>query len=93
MPTRERTGISLKAAAFDRARHVCAFFNSAAEQYEVLTPFVREGLQAGEKAFYIVNPLLKSEHRARLAVFGICGRGREARPAGDSRLGGRVPAR
>ncbi len=71
MPTRERSRISLKAAAFDRARHVCAFFNSAAEQYEVLTPFVQEGLLAGEKASYIVDPDLRSEHRARLAAFGI----------------------
>lgn len=71
MPTRDRPGISLKAAAFDRARHVCAFFNSAAEQYEVLTPFVREGLQAGERAFYIVDPRLKSEHRAHLSAFGV----------------------
>jgi hypothetical protein len=71
MPARERTGLSLKSAAFNRARHVCAFFGSPEEQYEVLTPFMQEGLQAGEKAFYIVDPQLHANHRARLAASGV----------------------
>ena len=29
----------------DRSRHICAFFNSAEEEYRVLMPFIREGIE------------------------------------------------
>jgi len=31
--------------------HVCAFFNGRDEEYEVLLPFVRDGLERGEKSY------------------------------------------
>lgn len=71
MPIRERAGLSLSSAPFERARHVCAFFSSPKEQYEVLTPFMREGLDAGDKAFYIIDPTLHIDHRAQLSASGI----------------------
>src|SRR6266850_6144820 len=52
-------------------RHVCAFFHSADEEYGALLPFIKEGFERGEKAFHIVDPMLRTEHRARLASAGI----------------------
>jgi hypothetical protein len=52
-------------------RHVCAFFHSADEEYRVLLPFIREGIERGEKAFHIVDPRLKDDHFRRLRDAGI----------------------
>ena len=57
--------------ALGRHRHLCAFFNSQEEQYEFLLPFVREGLEQGERGFHIVDPARIDEHRAQLATSGI----------------------
>ncbi len=52
-------------------RHVCAFFHSSDEEYRVLLPFIKEGFECGEKAFHIVDPMLREEHLQRLASAGI----------------------
>jgi hypothetical protein len=52
-------------------RHICAFFHSPDEEYRVLLPFIREGIERGEKAFHIVDPRLRSDHFRRLRDAGI----------------------
>ena len=52
-------------------RHVCAFFHSPDEEYRALLPFIKEGFERGEKAFHIVDPTRRAEHRLRLASAGI----------------------
>lgn len=52
-------------------RHVCAFFGNRTEEYEVLTPFIRDGIDRGERAFHIVDPTLREDHRRRLEDAGI----------------------
>jgi len=54
-----------------RQRHVCAFFNTRDEGYRILLPFVKEGLERGEKAIQIVDPALRNDHLARLIDVGI----------------------
>lgn len=54
----------------DRA-HICAFFNSEEEAYRVLLPFVKEGLEMGEKAFHTVDPRRREEHIHWLTSAGI----------------------
>jgi hypothetical protein len=51
--------------------HVCAFFNSREEEYGVLGPFFKEGLEWGEKSVHIVDPALQKDHLARLHACGI----------------------
>ena len=51
--------------------HVCAFFNSRDEEYEVLSPFFKEGIDQGEKNLHIVNPDHASDHRVRLGEAGV----------------------
>jgi hypothetical protein len=63
--------IRFAGSVLDAQRHVCAFFHSEAEEYGVLLPFIKEGFERGEKAFHIVDPRLRAEHRLRLASAGI----------------------
>ena len=58
-------------ATLGTERHICAFFNSADEEYRVLLPFIREGFERGEKAFHIVDPRLMEDHFHRLRETGI----------------------
>jgi len=53
------------------ARHVCAFFNSADEEYRVLMPFIKDGFACGHKAVHVVNPGAGDDHLERLTAAGI----------------------
>jgi hypothetical protein len=63
--------IHFAGAVLDQSRHVCAFFESPEAEYRVTFPFVKEGLDRGEKAFHIVNPAERGAFVARLADAGI----------------------
>lgn len=51
--------------------HVCAFFDSREQEYDVLIPFFREALDQGEKSIHILDPATLAEHRNRLTAGGI----------------------
>lgn len=51
--------------------HVCAFFDSREQEYDVLIPFFREALDQGEKSIHILDPATLTEHRNRLTSGGI----------------------
>jgi hypothetical protein len=63
--------IRFAGSVLDAQRHVCAFFHNPDEEYRVLLPFIKDGFERGEKAFHIVDPKLRAEHRQRLASAGI----------------------
>src|SRR5689334_1706263 len=63
--------ISLAGSALGDTRHVCAFFNSDEEEYQVLLPFMKDGFDCGDKAIHVVNPDQRDEHLQRLAAAGI----------------------
>jgi hypothetical protein len=46
--------------------HACAFVTSPHEEREVIDPFFIEGMKRGEKAVYIVDPIQRDAHEARL---------------------------
>ncbi len=52
-------------------RHICAFFKSHDDQYRVLLPFIKDGLDCGEKAVHILNPIRREEHVRQLRSAGI----------------------
>jgi hypothetical protein len=52
-------------------RHICAFFNSRDEEYRVTLPYIREGIEHGDKAFHIVDPTERDEHLDRLGAVGL----------------------
>jgi hypothetical protein len=51
--------------------HICAFFHSIGEEHRVLRPFIKDGLEAGDKSFHIVDPHLRDDHLKRLGEAGI----------------------
>jgi hypothetical protein len=52
-------------------RHICAFFHSKEEEYATLRDFIKEGLEAGEKGFHIVDANHCDTHRQQLKQDGI----------------------
>jgi len=52
-------------------RHVCAFFSSRQEEYDTLLPFVRDGLERGERAFHILSSRNREDHLEQLRSAGI----------------------
>jgi hypothetical protein len=70
-PSESDQPIRLAGSVLGRHRHVCAFFNSADEEYRVMLPFIKDGFERGEKAFHIVDPTLRAEHLRRLESAGI----------------------
>src|SRR5690348_5713464 len=71
MHTTAAPPIRFAGGTLDRYRHVCAFFDSFDEELRVLGPFVREGLERGEKAFHIVDPIMTETYREGLSAAGI----------------------
>jgi hypothetical protein len=63
--------IHFAGGTLDKYRHVCAFFDSFDEEAKVLLPFVKDGLERGEKAFHIVDPDLKQDYTIRLQAEGV----------------------
>jgi hypothetical protein len=63
--------IRLGGAKLEHHRHICAFFHSQDEEYSLMLPFIKEGIERGEKAFHIVDPELLADHRRRLGEAGI----------------------
>jgi hypothetical protein len=63
--------VRLAGAALYESRHVCAFFRTPDEMYEVLMPFILDGFAAGERAFHIVDPDLRGQHVERIATAGV----------------------
>jgi hypothetical protein len=63
--------IPFAGAQLRETRHVCAFFNSADEEYRVLLPFIKDGFACGDKAVHVVKPADRDDHLRRLAAAGI----------------------
>ena len=63
--------ISLAGSRLGQPRHVCAFFNSAEEEYRVLLPFIKDGFECGDKAIHVISPDQHRDHLQRLAGIGI----------------------
>jgi len=63
--------IFLAGSQLGEIRHVCAFFNSDEEEYRVLLPFIKDGLNSGDKAVHVLNPEQRQDHLQRLAAAGI----------------------
>jgi hypothetical protein len=66
-----RKSVRLFGENLEKGMHICTFFRTSAERYRVLMPFIREGMEQGDRAFHIVNPSLRNEHTQRIAEAGI----------------------
>jgi hypothetical protein len=63
--------IRLAGSELGAKRHICGFFRTPEEEYQLLLPFIKEGFVRGEKAFHVVNPALRDAHVRRLQSAGI----------------------
>ena len=63
--------VCLSGMALGSHPHVCAFFRDQDEEYQVLIPFIVEGIRRSEKAFHTVNPRSLATHLERLKAAGI----------------------
>jgi hypothetical protein len=63
--------VRLAGSVLNRSCHVCAFFHSKEEEYEVLMPFIKEGMERGDHAFHIVDAKHRGAHLQRLEQEGI----------------------
>ena len=70
--------VRLADSELDRSRHVCAFFHTRDEEYRVLTPYIKEGFEQGDRAFHIVDAEHRSAHLRTLSESGIDVAGAEA---------------
>jgi len=70
MATSDRK-INFGGTVINGSRHFCAFFHNKDEELRTLLPFIREGLDAGEKAIHVVNAEMGGEYRARLTAGGL----------------------
>src|ERR1700738_1773941 len=67
----ESRSVNFAGGSLAGQRHICAFFNSADEEYRVLRSFYKDGFDRGDKSFHLVNPELREEHLKRLTEAGI----------------------
>ena len=70
-PSEGNQPIQLAGSALGDYRHVCAFFSSPQEEYDTLLPFVRDGLERGERAYHVLSSLYREEHLEQLRSAGI----------------------
>jgi hypothetical protein len=54
-----------------RPGHICAFFDSREEEYEVLLPYLREGVDKGEKIVNVLDAARVEDHGRRLRDAGM----------------------
>jgi len=70
MPESKRT-VQLARSTVQSSCHACAFFHSGDEEYEVLLPFVQDGLDSGDRSFHIVDKENRPERLTRLEQSGV----------------------
>ena len=66
-----RKPVRLFGETLNEGMHICTFFRTSDERYRVLMPFIREGMEQGDRALHVVNPSLRSEHAQRITEAGI----------------------
>ena len=63
--------VTLCGRALHEPGHICAFFNSRNQEYDILAPYFQEGIELGEEVINIVDADRSKDHVQRLAVHGI----------------------
>jgi len=58
--------VRLAGSTMGPENHICAFFPTRDEEYELLLPFISEGFAQGDRAVHIVDPALRADHLQRL---------------------------
>jgi MEDS: MEthanogen/methylotroph, DcmR Sensory domain len=70
-PHPSKAPIAFAGSELRSAGHICGFFRNAEEEYQLLLPFIKEGIERGEKVFHVVDPKLRKDCVRRLESVGI----------------------
>ena len=63
--------VTLCGRALEEPGHICAFFDSRVEEYDILAPYYREGIELDEEVITIVDAEREKDHRTRIQAHGI----------------------
>jgi hypothetical protein len=63
--------VTLCGKSLGRPGHLCAFFDSRQQEYDVLTPYYIEGLAEGEEVVTIVDAHRHNDHCAQMSARGV----------------------
>lgn len=63
--------VTFAGGVLDRHRHVCAFSNGSTEAELVLDPFIRQGIERGDRVVYLVDPAESGGPVDRLRQLGF----------------------
>jgi len=67
----KQTPFSVCGESFSAPMHICGFFDSREQQYEVILPYIKEGLDNNEKVINILEENRHTEHCGCLSGHGI----------------------
>ncbi|RED26909.1 DcmR-like sensory protein [Flavobacterium cutihirudinis] len=67
----KQTSFSVCGESLSAPMHICGFFDSREQQYEVIIPYILEGLEVNDKVINILEGNRHSEHCRCLADNGI----------------------
>jgi hypothetical protein len=73
MNVRSEQPIHLAGVNLGKHRHVCAFFQTQDQEDKVIVPFLKEGIDRGEKAFCVVDHKMRKHVLQKLSLAGIEG--------------------
>lgn len=62
--------ITFAGGVLDRYRHVCAFVSAPGEEHAVFDPFIRQGIDHGDRLLYLVDPATAAAPVNRLRHLG-----------------------
>ena len=62
--------IHLAGLNLGKHRHACALFHTQDQEDKVLVPFLKEGIDRGEKAFCVLNPQMRTHLLQKLSLAG-----------------------
>jgi hypothetical protein len=63
--------VNLARATLKCRCHVCAFFHRRDDEYDVMLPFIKEGIEVGDRAVYILDKHQRAERLNRLRSSGV----------------------
>jgi hypothetical protein len=69
-PVTTSYSVELAGCPLGDCRHVCAFFVTSDDEYRTLLPFMREGLEHGEREVNVI-PRARKDHLERLRAAGV----------------------
>jgi hypothetical protein len=70
---RELDPVTFAGGMLDRYRHVCAFVSGTEQSDAVLDPFIRQGIDGGDRMLYLVDPTKSAAPVNRLEYLGYDG--------------------